>query len=230
LKTEVFQTSTLPRPESPEARRAFLFCSPSIQNPESVIGRIGPQDIVVGVDGGGDFLYAQLIRPALLIGDMDSITPEAFAHLKSQAQVQRYPAEKDATDTELALQWCAANGYQDIVIVNNMEGRFDHTLGVISNLLLALHLGLKAEISNGNQTIFIAPRKLTYSGRPGDLLSLMPVSDSVSGISTQGLQYPLNHATLQRDSTRGLSNVIQAESLTITHETGILLVILNRAQ
>ena len=59
-------------------------------------------------------------------------------------RVVRYPAAKDATDLELALDEALALGARRVLVVASAEGRLDHLLS--SLLLLASHRYAALEI------------------------------------------------------------------------------------
>ncbi|MCB0189540.1 MAG: hypothetical protein KDE31_34950, partial [Caldilineaceae bacterium] len=70
--------------------------------------------------------------------------------------------------------------------------------------------------------------ELTLSAPLGSTVSVLALSDRVTGITYTGLQYPLNDFTLQQGSTRGVSNVVVATPATIQITAGILLIIQHR--
>lgn len=59
--------------------------------------------------------------------------------------------------------------------------------------------------------------------RPGGKISLLPLMGDVHGITLHGFQYPLQDATLPFGSSRGISNVISAETGTVRLTAGVLL-------
>ena len=62
-------------------------------------------DALLAVDGGANAAHKLQLRPDLLLGDMDSIAPGVYQDYIAQGvEVLAYPAEKDFTDTVLALQ------------------------------------------------------------------------------------------------------------------------------
>ena len=65
----------------------------------------------------------------------------------------------------------------------------------------------------------------TLDGRPGSLLSLLPLGGRAGGIRTGGLRYPLNDEDLDPGTTRGVSNEFVASSARIQVRTGTLVAI-----
>lgn len=68
---------------------------------------------------------------------------------------------------------------------------------------------------------------VTYQISIGQTVSLMALS-LTSGVNTQGLQYPLSDAVLQPGSTLGLSNVVNAEAVSVSTGDGTLLLMVHR--
>ena len=58
----------------------------------------------------------------------------------------------------------------------------------------------------GREVVHFVRQSQTLYGRPGDLLTLLPLGGDATGVNTSGLRWPLNDATLRFGSTRGLSN------------------------
>jgi thiamine pyrophosphokinase len=56
-------------------------------------------------------------------------------------------------------------------------------------------------------------------------VSLLPLTPTADGISTTGLAYPLNDATLYFERSRGVSNVVTQMPATVHVKSGILLVV-----
>jgi thiamine pyrophosphokinase len=62
-------------------------------------------------------------------------------------------------------------------------------------------------------------------GRIGDLVTLLPIGGEATGITTDGLRWPLDAATLRMGRSRGLSNEIVAAPASVRLGSGVLLVV-----
>ena len=62
-------------------------------------------------------------------------------------------------------------------------------------------------------------------GVPGELLTLVPLGGAATGVTTDGLEYPLRGETLAPGTTRGVSNVFLGREARVTLERGVLLAI-----
>lgn len=186
---------------------------------------------IVAADGGANWLVAQGLRADLLVGDLDSATPAAVAALEAAGcRVQRYPTHKDETDLELALQAAAAGQPRRIVIIGAGGGRIDHALANILLLALPDLAGIATWLFDGQSYLTLlqamdGPAEAALDGRPGDLLSLIPMGGDAVGIATAGLEYPLRDETLYFGPARGVSNVFLGSRAGVRLRQGRLLLI-----
>ena len=81
--------------------------------------------------------------------------------------------------------------------------------------------GDRAEQCHGD----LEPIGLEINGKKGDLISLIPISTTVNGINTNGLEYPLTNATMTIGKSLGVSNVLEDIKANISIKDGYLLVI-----
>ena len=183
--------------------------------------------LIIAADGGARHAQALGLTPHLVVGDFDSLTEaELDALRKSGADVLRFPAHKDETDLELALIVAAQSGCDPIRIIGGIGDRLDQTLANVYLLALPDLQRQDVKVVAGSQTAWLAyPGETQIGGQPGDTLSLVPLNGEVSGIVTDGLEYPLHGETLRFGPARGISNVLLSNSATIKFECGVLLLI-----
>lgn len=136
-----------------------------------------------------------------------------------------HPAAKDKTDTELALDYAVARGAREVELFGALGGRLDHLLANVALLTHARNRGVVMRVVDGDTTAFLAAARTAIPARRGDLVSLLPVSASVSGVTTAGLRYPLRKATLRRGSSLGVSNVATSGVPTVRVGRGQLCVV-----
>jgi thiamine pyrophosphokinase len=183
-------------------------------------------DLVIAADGGVDLVVALGLHVDLAIGDFDSVSAAGLGAAEAAgANVETHPVDKDATDLELALDAAIALGPARIVVVGTGGGRLDHLLG--SLLLLGDKRYASAEIDAylGESLIHVVRDTRRLAGAPGDLLSLIPVHGAAEGVTTEGLEYPLQDETLPAGTSRGVSNVFATAQASITVERGCLLAV-----
>jgi thiamine pyrophosphokinase len=163
----------------------------------------------------------------LVIGDLDSVTADRLAAAELDgARVDRHPAAKAATDLELAIDAAVAGGADRVVVAGGPGGRFDHLL---ANVLLLgsdrfAAVGVSALL--GTTWVHVVRSATTWAGRRGDLVTLLPLHGAATGVTTFGLLYPLDRATLHPGSTRGVSNEQLEPSAGVSVEVGTLGVVL----
>ena len=180
---------------------------------------------VICADGGALHARALGLKPHTIIGDMDSLTPQQVDDFAAAGTViRRHPPDKDETDLELALLHCAEIGAELVVILGGLGGRFDQTL---ANILLLTHPAFSAldiTVVDGEQAIaLLRPGAHTIAGDIGDTISLIPLSASVEGITTENLKYALDSESLQLGPARGVSNVMLAKQASVRFSRGLLL-------
>ena len=191
--------------------------------------------LVIAADGGAR-LAERLVRSIgagrqaidLIVGDGDSLGEEQLARYEAAGiPVERSPASKDESDTELAVRAALARGATDLVIVGAVGGRLDHTVANLGLLAAPALAGRSCVILDAatRVTLLSGPAERDFTGRAGDIVSLLPLGDGVTGVTTTGLAYPLHDEPLPFGPARGLSNVRTAELAGVALRTGRLLVV-----
>ena len=211
--------------------RAIVFANGELRHPESVPGLIREGDYIIAADGGMHHCTQLGITSHLVVGDFDSLNePELNALQASGINLARYDPRKDFTDLELALEHAQRSGATVALVFGALGGRWDQTL---ANLLLPAAKtlsGLEIRLLDGAQEISLLREgeNCRLEGRPGDTLSLIPLTLEASGVVTQGLEYPLRRETLYLGGTRGISNVFIEQQASVSLEEGLLLICLLR--
>jgi thiamine pyrophosphokinase len=183
-------------------------------------------DLLIAADGGALPLLRAGIVPHVAIGDMDSIDAAGLAELEMhRVAMQRFPREKDETDLELALLYAAATGATAIDILGALGGRWDHTLANVALLALPELRTRRVRLLADRQTLFLVRDSAMLEGQAGDTISLLPLAGDAYGVTTKGLRYPLDDATLSYERARGVSNVLLAPPGYVSLRAGLLLVV-----
>jgi thiamine pyrophosphokinase len=183
-------------------------------------------DLLIAADHGAEYLLDLGVFPDILIGDLDSLSPEALKRIRQQGIIPKiYPAQKDQTDLELALDQAIAYGMNRIKILGGLGNRLDHTFGNTGLLIKALKHGIEAHLLDPYHDLTVMNQKIILPKKAGWAVSLVPLTETVKGVTTSGLAYPLNHEDLKIDATRGLHNEFAASQATVEIDGGFLLVI-----
>ena len=140
----------------------------------------------------------------------------------------KYPADKDQTDLEIAIEEILQRDYRKVLIVGALGGRLDQTLANIGLLLSYSNDEVFIELDDGKEQVQLVRDQLIIKGKKGDIISLIPLCDNADGISTQGLKYPLNNDSLLPNRTRGISNVMLGDEAKIEISKGVIISIHTR--
>ena len=210
-------------------RRAIIIANGELRHPETAQLLVAADDLLIAADGGAHHCRRLGLIPHVVVGDLDSLAPEARAELeRAGTRFEIHPARKDETDLELALRAAMREGAHDVVILAALGGRWDQTL---ANVLLLAHpdfAPLSLRLADGPNTLWIVRNRATVRGAPGDTLSLLPLAGDAEGVTLTGLEYPLNDSLLRFGYTTGISNVLTAPEATIAVRRGVLLAVHTR--
>ncbi len=186
-----------------------------------------PADLVVAADSGLHLAAGLGLHVDRIVGDLDSVDPDLVeAAIAAGAVVERHPAEKDATDLELAIDTAAraARG-----------GSSSWAVGAGASTTCSPTCSCSRR-----------PRGPTSRSRPGSTRACASCtagagrarsrapraassrscrSGAPRGVVTDGLQYPLVREDLAPGTSRGVSNVLLGAAASIALDTGTLLVV-----
>ena len=181
---------------------------------------------VIAADKGLEHALALGLAVEVAVGDFDSASPEVVAVAEEAGtRIERYPAEKDATDLELALDRAAALDPERVLVLAGDGGRLDHLLSTLLLLGAPRYAELRIDAFVGPAQVHVVRDERELVGRPGELVSLLALHGTAVGVRTSGLEYPLAGETLEPGSSRGVSNLFVADTARVTLEAGVLLVV-----
>jgi thiamine pyrophosphokinase len=189
---------------------------------------IPPDAFVMAADGGARHCLATGITPHLVIGDFDSLTKDEISKLKAKgASLVRYPADKDETDLELALEYALNAGGQNITLYGLLGGRWDMSFANLLLLAAPRFSGVQCRVIAGERAHILILRggeTLKLQGQTGDTVSVLPIHGDVHGLTYRGLKWSLKNADLDFGSPRGVSNTFTGSQAMIRLEAGVALV------
>ena len=209
--------------------RVVIFANGHLPELESARALLQADDYIIAADGGTNHLMKMGILPEIVIGDLDSVDENTLFELTSaEARIEQYSEDKDETDIELALRYAVELQPASILIVGALGGRLDQTLANLSILTGPVLSGIDIRLDDGVEEVFFCRKQAEVRGRSGDIVSLIPWHDSVEGVTTEGLQWPLYSETLYPHKSRGVSNEMLKEVASIRVQSGLLLVVHRR--
>ncbi len=191
--------------------------------------QIHSTDWVIGVDGGVVALLNQGIIPQMAVGDFDTAGAGIYSELlQRKVRVKKLPRAKGLTDTHYAVEQALALKPKTIVLLGALGGsRFDHALGNLFLLEKMKLAGVMGVIWSQKSVVrlLVGPEEVNINASSYSYLSLLPITEQVSGVTLTGFLYPLHQATLRRGDTLGISNEITGPRGKIAVKKGKLLVI-----
>ena len=203
-------------------RRVVVVFAGGEPPPAEAAGWIPAGAFAIAADSGLDHAHRLGLEADLLVGDLDSVSLNAAE--RHFGDVQKYSEDKDYTDLELAME-AAMPRAEQVVVVGGHGGRLDHLLANAE--LLGDHRWLTAGIVwlAGEDLATVVRHQATIHGKPGDLVSLIPLGGHAIGVTAEGLQWSLENATLAAGSTRGVSNRFTETDAHISVRQGALLAV-----
>lgn len=209
-------------------KRAIIFSNGNLSDLSLAKKIIKKTDFLIAADGGTKHILELGLIPNVVIGDMDSIDAKLLGKYKSI----KYPTKKDKTDFELAIDYCLKNKFEEIIIFGILGDRIDHMLANIFFITKTQteNQSIKIIIFDGNKEIFVVNKEITIHGKISDEISIIPVSEKLEGVNTEGLYYRLIDETLEFGTTRGISNVMVKKTVKITVSSGVAVIEHNSLQ
>lgn len=185
-------------------------------------------DYVIAADKG--VLYARQLGVKIdhILGDYDSMDKNTLSEYSNGVKIDRYPCEKDSTDTHLAIIEALKQGAAGIYILGATGTRMDHTLNNIGCMKAAMDAGVECFMVDYHNKIYLADENMgtvtiDKCKQHGDYISIVPMSESVD-ISIQGVKYPLSHYALRQGMSICQSNEITEQTARITIDRGTVII------
>ena len=198
--------------------RAIIYTGGKIY-PQNITEHPKGDDLVIAADSGYQNALLLKKKVDLLVGDLDSLKEPD--RVPGSVEVIRVPAEKDITDTHLAVQVALEKGADELVIVGGLGGRLDHTLSTLAILEDLYAKNVHAVITNGqNRVHFFRSTSYLIARSQYRYLSLIAADEEVKGVTIEGCKYPLKKATLSRRFQFAVSNEITGNCALISVRKG----------
>lgn len=201
--------------------KCLIFCAAEF---DALVEPIQPGDYLLAADGGLRHLEKLHRAPDGILGDFDSL-----GYVPQGSQV--FPVEKDDTDAMLAVRKGLELGFREFVLYGSLDGpRLDHTVANFQTLEFLAEHGARG-ILVGAQTLVTVVRNgsIAFSGGQEGTISVFALTSQASGVTLEGLYYPLNRGTLTCGFPLGASNHFTGTQAAISVEEGSLLVIWQRS-
>jgi thiamine pyrophosphokinase len=188
------------------------------------LARLREADMIVCCDGAAEKLVAHNLEPGIIIGDLDSVSPELR---KRYRNILVQDSDQETNDLTKAVNWCIAAGIVEVTIVGATGIREDHTLGNIS-LLADYSRRLNAVMITDTGSFRAYDNSVAIASHPGQQVSIFSIDPTLK-ITSAGLKYPLKNLTLQ-SWWRGTLNEASGNQFRLEFEKGIVIIFLEHNQ
>ena len=183
-------------------------------------------DLVIAADSGYKTAERLGVKVQIALGDFDSFPLE---RVDRDVELMTVPAEKDFTDTQMAVDVALSRNADHIVIIGGLGGRVDHTLSNLGILEKLYTIGIRAILADGNN-------RVRYINATSELIprghyryfSLLAADNIVKGVTIEGGKYPLKNAKIKRTHQFAVSNEIEKNCALISVKKGGLFIIESR--
>ena len=214
-------------------------------------------DYCIAADSGLGSADKLGIAVDYMLGDYDSVDRDVLARYQGNIPGDVYPAEKDYTDTELAIKTAinkitehnpeygkkrstldmdvhAVTSRASVTVLGATGTRLDHTLANIGLLEQIESRGMDGYIVDAHNRIrmLIAPQKdmvkIRREEQFGGYISCIALTPVVRGLTMNGFKYPLDNRELLQGVSLCVSNEITDDEARISVKWGKMLVLETR--
>jgi len=176
---------------------------------------------IIAADAGMRHAAPLGVEAELWVGDFDSAAP-ALQAAAGHVPQRRFDVDKDATDGELAVHAALERGAREVILAGGLGGQSDHAF---AHLMLALGLargGIFCFVTSGTEEAWpLWPGEHRLDAPAGSRLSILALSD-LTGLSLEGVRWPLDRRDVPLGSTLTLSNRVSGHlCITLAAGSGI---------
>lgn len=185
---------------------------------------IKDDDFIIAVDAGYENARKLCVSPNLFIGDYDS-APQPNTTL----EIIKLPKEKDDTDTMAAAKEAVVRGFDEVLILGGIGGRFDHTFANLHTLIYLEKNNVTATLADENNEITVllsGEREIT----PNEewCLSVFPLGDIAKNVTIEHVKYKIEKTDLTNDNPFTVSNEFRYAPAHISVRDGGLYIMKSR--
>ena len=211
--------------------RAAIFLNGAPDSEALIQAVAGRADLVVAADGGARYALAAGIVPDLIVGDMDSLGEEPAREIERRgAELERHPVRKDKMDGHLAVLATRERGATAAEFVCAVGGRVGAVFALPHILLAAERLGLRSSaVADWGRMFVVETGYRIVEGAVGDSVSVFSLTGPATGVTLEGMGYPLTNATLEPGDTLGFHNELVGGRANVSVDGGTLLVVQEHA-
>ncbi|MEM0899454.1 MAG: thiamine diphosphokinase [Pseudomonadota bacterium] len=167
---------------------------------------------VIAADGGIRHASDLGVEPDLWVGDFDSTDADLLEHYRRVPKLE-FPAEKDAGDSELAIEQAMKGGAEDLIICGLFgASRPEHFVFNLTQVMARNNSVCRVWGSDGSREYhpLTAGVSSQFDFPPGTSFSIVALS-ALKALTIEGARWPLDERDIPFGSTITLSNVVHAQ-------------------
>ena len=201
-------------------KTCHIFCAAEF---DRLLRPVGPGEPVIAADGGLRHTRALGLTPPVILGDFESL-----GYVPEGANV--FPVEKDDTDAMLAVRRGLSLGCEEFLLYGSVDGpRLDHTVANFQTLQFLCDRGAWGYLIGRDYLITVLKDGyLEFAPGAEGTVSVFCLGADCSGVSLQGLYYPLENGSLTAGFPLGVSNHFTGDRARIQVRQGSLLILWDR--
>lgn len=191
---------------------------------------INKETTFIGADSGALYLLRNGIMPTEAVGDFDSVTADEYDEIaKSVEIVDRFQAEKNETDTELAVEHALRYEPENIIITGVTGGRLDHAVSTLHLLyryqIAHPHIHFTVRNKTNEFSILLPKRYEIKRLNQLQYASFFAFEGQVKGLTLTGFKYEVVDEILVKGMTRFTSNELASDVCQVDFDEGICLMV-----
>ncbi len=176
---------------------------------------------LLAADGGANHLARLGLRPAAVVGDLDSIRPSVREWLGEGLMVPR--PDQDRTDLEKTVEHAIdVLGTRRLTVIGGLGGRVDHTVGNLG-LLARLALGPDLVLREAATEVLAVSGELELAAEPGQTWSVWTFDPGVQ-VTLEGFRWPVRGLALDAGGRPSISNLAERDRVRVIAAGGAALI------
>jgi len=203
----------------------LIVCGGEVPDKSRLKELASQASLIIAADSGASHCLSAGLWPSLVVGDMDSLAQHDLTAIELQKiPTIRHAADKDETDSQLALDLALERKPDEIYLLGATGDRPDHSQANFHLLSRAARSGVTAHILTASgDDIFLISSPTAITGHMGRTISLLPFGGRAEGVHLKGFRYPLTDATMEPWEPYGVSNIIENDPAEVSLKSGQLL-------
>ncbi|MCK9191509.1 MAG: thiamine diphosphokinase [Sphaerochaetaceae bacterium] len=169
---------------------------------------------IIAADSGLEIAVILGLKCNLAIGDFDSIQNLT---LLNEIAIEKFPKDKDYSDTELAIRYVKNLGFEDYILIGGGEGRMDHLMNIWS---LFNKYGCPKCWITRKEAMYLVDGKRSFETAKGETVSIMPATlNEKCTVTAKNLKWPLDNMNIS-SNLFSLSNEANKGNLLVETNNG----------